>query len=92
MSYLRKMRGLNARAIGRVSVVGIVSASFALLSGAPVYASERSLVLEEVIVTARKKDESRLCRMHTNHFAAAAPRLERCSVPNCAPNTVTTRV
>ena len=58
MSYLRKMRGLNARAIGRVSVVGIVSASFALLSGAPVYASERSLVLEEVIVTARKKDES----------------------------------
>ena len=34
----------------------------------------------------------RLCRMHTNHFAAAAPRLERCSVPNCAPNTVTTRV
>ncbi|MDA0827547.1 MAG: hypothetical protein O3A73_13400, partial [Proteobacteria bacterium] len=57
MSYLRKMRGLNARAIGRVSVVGIVSASFALLSGAPVYASERSLVLEEVIVTARKKDE-----------------------------------
>jgi len=48
----------SLREIGRTSLVGILAIGVWVSDGAAVYASERSIILEEVIVTARKKDES----------------------------------
>jgi len=58
MGFLKKVRGLNAGALSRAGLIGVLSSSAAFLSGAPLYASEGALVLEEVIVTARKIEES----------------------------------
>jgi len=46
------------RYIGQASLVGVLSIGAWVQDGVAVYASERSMVLEEVIVTARKRDES----------------------------------
>ncbi|MDE0745264.1 MAG: TonB-dependent receptor, partial [SAR202 cluster bacterium] len=48
----------SLRDIGRASLVGVLSIGAWVSDGVAVYASERSAILEEVIVTARKKDES----------------------------------
>ena len=46
------------RAAGRASLLGVFMTGACLSGGTSVYASERSAVLEEVVVTARKRDES----------------------------------
>ena len=48
----------SLRDIGRASLIGVLSIGAWVSDGAAVFASERSAILEEVIVTARKKDES----------------------------------
>jgi len=48
----------SLRDIGRASLVGVLSIGAWVSDDVAVYASERSAILEEVIVTARKKDES----------------------------------
>ncbi|MDG1113626.1 MAG: hypothetical protein P8N63_07620, partial [Pseudomonadales bacterium] len=58
MTFLKTIKNLNVGTLSRAGLIGVLSSTVAIISGAPVYASEGALVLEEIIVTARKKDES----------------------------------
>ena len=58
MSKIVREAKKNLSAVGRAGLVGVLMTGAWVSGGTTVFASERSAVLEEVVVTARKRDES----------------------------------